>query len=59
MKIMSADSSVAASLGLGSKVCELVPSGTTPVITEAVPPAMFATMLVIGATVVAIFSGLP
>ena len=56
---MSADSSVAASLGFGSKVCELVPSGTMPVIIADVPPAMFATMLVIGATVVAIFIARP
>ena len=55
---MSADSSVAASLGRGSKVCEFVPSGTMPVIIADEPPAMFATMLVIGATVVAIFIAL-
>jgi hypothetical protein len=55
MKTMSADSSVTASLGRGSKVCEFVPSGTMPVIIADEPPAMFATMLVIGATVVAIF----
>jgi hypothetical protein len=58
MKTMSADSSVAASLGRGSKVCEFVPSGTMPVIIVDEPPAMFATMLVIGATVVAILIAL-
>jgi hypothetical protein len=36
-------------------VCEFVPSGTMPV-TSARSPAMLATMLVMGATVVAITS---
>ena len=54
----SAFSKVAASLGFGSNVCELVPSGTIPVMVAPEPPAIFATMLVIGATVVAILSGL-
>ena len=49
----SAFSKVAASLGFGSNVCELVPSGTIPVMVAPEPPAIFATMLVIGATVVA------
>ena len=44
--------SSSASLGLGSNVCEFVPSGTMPVIFTRSPP-MFAAMLVIGATVVA------
>ena len=52
----SALSSVAASLGFGSKVCELVPSGTTPVMVASVPPAILAMMLVIGATVVAMLT---
>jgi len=52
----SAFSNVAASLGFGSNVCELVPSGTIPVIVAPEPPAIFATMLVIGATVVAMLS---
>ena len=56
MKITSACSSVAASLGFGSNVCELVPSGTIPLIVASVPPAILAMMLVIGATVVAIFT---
>jgi hypothetical protein len=38
-------------------VCELVPSGTIPVIVAPEPPAIFATMLVIGATVVAMLTG--
>ena len=59
IKIASADSSDAASLGFGSNVCEFVPSGTMPVIDVDVPPAILAIMLVIGATVVAIFNGLP
>ena len=53
---MSAVSNVFASLGFGSNVCELVPSGTMPVTSVPVPPAMLATMLVIGATVVAMVS---
>ena len=56
MKITSACSSVAASLGFGSNVCELVPSGTIPLIVASVPPAILAMMLVIGATVVAILT---
>ena len=56
MKTMSAVSNVFASLGFGSNVCELVPSGTMPVTSVPVPPAMLATMLVIGATVVAMVS---
>ncbi len=56
VKMMSAFSRVFASLGFGSKVCELVPSGTMPATMVLVPPAMLATMLVIGATVVAIVS---
>ena len=52
----SAFSNVAASLGFGSNVCELVPSGTIPVMVAPEPPAIFATMLVIGATVVAMLS---
>ena len=52
----SAFSKVAASLGFGSNVCELVPSGTIPVMVAPEPPAIFATMLVIGATVVAMLS---
>ncbi len=49
-KTTSAFSITAAICGGGSKVWLLVPSGTTPVIV-ARSPAMFATMLVIGATV--------
>ena len=45
-----------ASLGFGSNVCELVPSGTMPATIVSVPPTMLATMLVIGATVVAMVS---
>lgn len=56
MKTMSVVSNVFASLGFGSNVCELVPSGTMPVTSVPVPPAMLATMLVIGATVVAMVS---
>ena len=47
-----------ATLGLGSNVWELVPSGTIPV-TSARSPTMLETMLVIGATVVAITSRSP
>ena len=42
--------------GGGSKVCEFVPSGTTPSSSIFVPP-MFSARLVIGATVVTTFSG--
>ena len=52
MKTTSAVESSSATLGGGSKVWEFVPSGTMPVIATRSPP-MFATMLVIGATVVA------
>ena len=48
--------SVAASLGFGSKVWELVPSGTMPMMLASAPPTTLATMLVIGATVVAMCS---
>ena len=58
MYTTSAAASSSASLGLGSNVCELVPSGTMPV-TSARSPTMFATMLVIGATVVAIVMRAP
>ncbi len=52
MKTTSAVESSSATLGLGSNVCELVPSGTIPVMSTRSPP-MPAAMLVIGATVVA------
>ena len=48
----SAVESNSATLGCGSNVCELVPSGTMPAM-SARSPTMLATMLVIGATVVA------
>lgn len=51
----SAVLSSSATLGLGSKVWELVPSGTMPR-TTARSPAMDWTMLVIGETVVATVS---
>lgn len=54
-KIRSAAERSSATLGEGSKVWELVPSGTTPV-TSASSPTTLDTMLVIGATVVTIRS---
>ena len=51
MKTTSASLSTAAALGGGSKVWELVPSGTSPV-TVAASPATAETIEVIGATVV-------
>ena len=52
---MSASARISAALGGGSKVCELVPSGTMPV-TVARSPVTALVMLVIGATVVAMTS---
>jgi len=48
----------AATLGAGSKVCELVPSGTRPVM-SATSPATLAAIDVIGATVELICSRSP
>ena len=56
MNTTSAPSRTDAALGGGSKVCEFVPSGTRPVITVPVSPTIEDTMLVIGATVVTIFT---
>ena len=55
MKMRSASDSTSATLGAGSNVWELVPSGTTPSI-SARSPATLAAMLVIGATVVTTLS---
>src|SRR3954454_15519693 len=51
MKMTSALLSTLATLGAGSKVWLLVPSGTMPV-TSAASPTTWLTMLVIGTTVV-------
>src|SRR5215469_15068149 len=55
MIIRSAWDRSLASEGIGSKVCESMPSGMVPVSLILSPP-MFSTMLVIGATVVTTFS---
>ena len=55
MKIRSAFERTSATLGAGSNVWELVPSGTTPSM-SARSPATLAAMLVMGATVVTTLS---
>ena len=55
MKTTSASANALASDGAGSKVWELVPSGTIPVRSIVVPP-MFWAMFVIGETVVTTLS---
>ena len=58
-KMMSALSSVATELGGGSKVCELVPSGTMPCTIGPMSPASSPTRFVMGATVVTTRTGRP
>ena len=58
-KMMSALSSVATELGGGSKVCELVPSGTMPCTIGPMSPANSPTRFVMGATVDTTRTGRP
>ena len=58
-KMMSAVSNVATALGGGSKVCELVPSGTMPCTIGPMSPAISPTRFVMGATVETTRTGRP